>query len=99
MEVYAQVEASGLALDENGYEDMTVWIGYSSDDTDPAVWTNWFEADYNGISGFTSRPEYLGEIGSDISAAGTYYYASRFQLSGGDFVYGGFDGGFLGWRG
>ncbi len=26
MEVYAQVEASGLALDENGYEDMTVWM-------------------------------------------------------------------------
>ncbi|MDY0078056.1 MAG: T9SS type A sorting domain-containing protein, partial [Bacteroidales bacterium] len=94
VEVYAQVEASGVTLDENGYDGLTVWIGYSSDDTDPANWTNWYAADYNGISGFTNRPEYLGEIGNDIAQAGTYYYASRFQLTGGDYVYGGFDGGF-----
>ncbi|MBZ0243102.1 MAG: hypothetical protein K8F24_07805, partial [Bacteroidales bacterium] len=94
LEVYAQVEASGIALDENGYDGLTVWIGYSSDDTDPANWTNWYTTTYNGISGFTNRPEYLGEIGNDIAQAGTYYYASRFQLSGGNYVYGGFDGGF-----
>jgi ABC-type cobalt transport system substrate-binding protein/predicted DNA-binding WGR domain protein len=94
VEVYAQVEAIGVDLNDTGYDGMTVWIGYSDDDTDPAGWTNWFEADYNGISGFTNRPEYLAEIGSDITEAGTYYYASRFQLDGGAFVYGGFDGGF-----
>ncbi|MBU1368701.1 MAG: DUF5018 domain-containing protein, partial [Bacteroidetes bacterium] len=89
VEVYAQVEATGVDLSDTGYEGLTVWIGYSDTDTDPAGWTNWTLADYNGISGFTSRPEYLGEIGSDITAAGTYYYASRFQLDGGTFVYGG----------
>jgi len=94
VEVYAQVEATGVDLSDTGYEGLTVWIGYSDTDTDPAGWTNWTAADYNGISGFTSRPEYLGEIGSDITAAGTYYYASRFQLEDGAFVYGGFDGGF-----
>ncbi|MDD4373044.1 MAG: T9SS type A sorting domain-containing protein [Bacteroidales bacterium] len=94
VEVYAQVEATGVDLNDTGYIGMTVWIGYSDDDTDPANWTNWLEADYNGISGFTSRPEYLAEIGSDITEAGTYYYASRFLLDGGAFIYGGFDGGF-----
>ncbi len=29
-------------------------------------------------------------IGSDITEEGTYYYASRFQLNSGDFVYGGY---------
>jgi hypothetical protein len=94
VEVYAQVEATGVDLNDTGYEDMLVWIGYSDEDSDPSGWTNWTIADYNGISGFTSRPEYLAEIGSDITTAGTYYYASRFQLDGGAFVYGGFDGGF-----
>ncbi|MBE0661476.1 MAG: T9SS type A sorting domain-containing protein [Bacteroidales bacterium] len=95
--VYAQVLAVGVALTENGYDGLTTWIGYSDADTHPNTWTNWYLAPYAGISGFTGRPEYIGHIGSDINTTGTYYYATRYQLDGGDFIYGGFsedDGGF-----
>lgn len=88
--VYAQVLAVGVALTGNGYDGLSTWIGYSNADTHPNTWTNWYLAPYAGISGFTGRPEYLEQIGSDINTTGTYYYATRFQLDGGDFVYGGY---------
>lgn len=88
--VYAQVLAVGVALTGNGYDGLTTWIGYSNADTHPNTWTNWYLASYAGISGFTGRPEYLEQIGSDINTTGIYYYATRFQLDGGDFVYGGY---------
>lgn len=95
VDVYAQVEATGVNLTGSGYEGLVVWIGYSNENTNPATWTNWNSTTYNGISGFTNKPEYLGQLGSGITQGGTYYYASRFQLAGQGFIYGGYsvDGG------
>lgn len=78
--VYGQVLADNVELGDEGYLGLQVWVGYNDSDTDPALWTNWFEADYLGVSGLTDRPEYAVAIGADIAAEGTYYYATRFQL-------------------
>lgn len=86
--VYAQVFADGITTGEGQGENISGWIGYSTGNTDPAGWTNWVPATYNSDEG--NNDEYLANIGSGITEDGTYYYASRFQLNGGDFVYGGY---------
>ncbi|NLF41246.1 MAG: T9SS type A sorting domain-containing protein, partial [Bacteroidales bacterium] len=90
--VYAQVLAENINLDpETGYENMSVWIGISNENTNPATWTEWIPAPYSGIGTTTQRPEYSSSIGSTITEAGTYYYASRFSVNIGDYVYGGYN--------
>ena len=96
IDIYSQVEVDNAVIDpDDGIVGLSVWVGISNENTNPNTWTTWIPAYYAGISGFTSRPEYLIAIGADITEAGTYYYASRFKLNEGDFVYGGFsnDGG------
>ena len=102
LDVFAQVEVSLAEIDENdGVEGLQVWIGYHNENTHPEEWTHWIQAEYNGLGGYSGRPEYLATLGSDIDETGIYYYASRFQLNEEDYVYGGFnaenDGGF--WNG
>jgi hypothetical protein len=96
-DVYAQVYEPGVTEDaDNSSDGITVWIGYSSVDNDPtnsandADWT-WVVASYNVDA--NDNDEYKAEIGSSL-AGGTYYYASRFQLNGGPYKYGGYSGGF-----
>ncbi|MCF6132078.1 T9SS-dependent choice-of-anchor J family protein [Flavobacterium wongokense] len=68
---------------------INAWVGYSTDDTNPNTWTNWFPATWNsGAVG--NNDEYQYALGTGL-LAGTYYYATRFQLNGGAFVYGGID--------
>ncbi len=86
--VYAQVYAAGITDEEGQGAGISGWIGYSLTDTDPATWTNWVAATYNADDG--DNDEYLANIGAQITDEGTYYYASRFQLDDGDFVYGGY---------
>jgi len=86
--VYAQVYADGITSGDGQGANITAWIGYSTTDTDPSGWTNWVAATYNGDDG--DNDEYLANIGTGITTEGTYYYVSRFQLSDGDFVYGGY---------
>lgn len=90
LEVFAQVEISEIPLTDTGYEHLQVWVGYHTANTNPSEWINWIPAIYNGISTITNRPEYSAMIGSDIAAEGTYFYASRFQLPGQSFNYGGY---------
>jgi hypothetical protein len=71
---------------------LQAWIGYSTDNTDPSTWTNWIPAPYFGQS--FSNDEFKADLGSAITSAGTYYYASRFQFGNMPYVYGGFNGGF-----
>lgn len=90
--VYAQAyepsvtEAAGIGTGIQG------WIGYSTANTDPSTagWT-WVAASFNTQVG--NNDELVADIGSAL-APGTYYYASRFQLNGGPFRYGGYNGGF-----
>ncbi|MBG0781458.1 MAG: hypothetical protein H0S84_04245, partial [Bacteroidales bacterium] len=90
--VYAQVYSAGVTDQAGQGAGISAWIGYSTEDTDPSTWTDWIVAAYNDDNG--NNDEYMADLGAEISSAGTYYYASRFQPNGGNFVYGGFDGGF-----
>lgn len=92
-DVYAQVYSNGVTNAVGQGAGIQAWIGYSSENTDPATWTNWISASFLGDAG-SSNDEYTANLGAEISASGIYYYASRFQLDAQSFVYGGFQGGF-----
>jgi hypothetical protein len=91
-DVYAQIYVEGITEQTGQGEAIQAWIGFSTDDTDPATWDNWVPATYN--TDVSNNDEYQANIGAAITEAGTYYYASRFKLDNGDYVYGGFNGGF-----
>ena len=91
--VYAQVYEAGLTDVEPGFSGQAAgieaWIGISpvGSNSNPNTWTTWIPATHNaGAVG--NNDEYQANIGSTL-APGTYYYASRFRLNGGPFVYGG----------
>ncbi len=86
--VYGQLwiaDSTGQSVPLDGLE---AWVGYSLNDNDPATWTNWIAADFNASSG--NNDEYVANLGTEIVAEGTYYYATRFQYLGQDYVYGGY---------
>ncbi|MCF8304998.1 MAG: DUF4623 domain-containing protein [Ignavibacteriales bacterium] len=66
---------------------IEVWVGLSTEDTDPSTWENWVVAVYNQDQG--NNDEYMAELGDGLDA-GTYYYASRWRLDNGPFTYGGY---------
>lgn len=91
--VYGQVYESGLTDVEPGLsgqaEGIQSWTGVNADDTDPATWPSsaWTIATFNPASS-GNNDEYMTNIGSNL-APGTYYYATRFRLNNGAYVYGG----------
>lgn len=91
--VYGQVYEAGLTDVEPGYTGqatgISAWIGVNSTDTDPNTWlsTVWIPATWNSGS-IGNNDEYKLAIGATL-IPGTYYYATRFQLNGGAYVYGG----------
>ncbi|HRE79070.1 MAG TPA: GEVED domain-containing protein, partial [Flavobacterium sp.] len=99
--VYAQVYEGGLTDVEPGISGQAsgieAWIGISpqGQNTNPNTWTTWIPATHNAGQ-VSNNDEYQANIGSTL-APGTYYYASRFRLSGGPFVYGGYE--FNEWNG
>lgn len=85
--VLAQVGEPGLTENAGQGADVLSWIGYSNADTSPDSpgWT-WIPASYSSDAG--PNDEYSLLFGSGL-APGTYYYASRFQIGTGPYVYGG----------
>ena len=94
LDVSAQVTIAGVTGQITPAPGVQAWIGYNSTNTNPNTWTNWVAASFTGPSG--SNDEYKGVIGASLTP-GTYYYASRFQLGAGTFVYGGYNSGY--WNG
>jgi hypothetical protein len=93
--VYGQVYEGGLTDVEPGLTGqaagINAWVGVSATNTNPNTWTNWTASTWNsGFSTTSNNDEYQANIGSNL-APGTYYYATRFQLNGGAYVYGGID--------
>ncbi len=70
------------------------WIGYNTTDTDPSTWTNWVATTYNFGIDPNNNDEFQADLGvAQGLAPGTYYYASRWQLNGGPYTYGGYNAG------
>ena len=84
---------------------LVCWIGYSKTDatigpsvTNPTTradfasldWT-WVLAPFKGDTNGGANDEFEADIGLVIPTIGTYYYASRFELNGGPYRYGGID--------
>ncbi|WP_299368549.1 GEVED domain-containing protein [Winogradskyella sp.] len=96
--IYAQAYEAGLTDQGNATASpgIEAWIGYSDMDTDPsgAGWT-WIAAVPNPGYDFenNNNDEFQVDLGAEITATGTYYYASRFRLNNATFTYGGFDTG------
>ncbi len=89
--VYTQGYEPGVTPGTGAGSGISAWIGYSSSDTDPSGggWT-WVSATFNVEVG--NNDEFKADIGSNL-APGTYYYASRWQLNGGPYKYGGYSSG------
>ena len=91
-EVFGQALIPGITGQAAVAPGLQAWVGYSTSNTNPNTWTNWILATYNGATG--NNDEFSADLGAVIPTAGTYYYATRFQLNVAPFVYGGFSGGF-----
>ena len=92
LDIYAQVYEPGVT--DTPFSQgigIDAWIGYNTTNNNPnsAGWT-WIPANYNNIGG--NNDEYQIDLGAAISTPGTYYYASRFELNGCGYVYGGTGG-------
>lgn len=89
--VYGQVYEAGLtdvAPNIVGQAPgINAWIAVNTTNTNPNTWTTWVPATWNSGS-VGNNDEYQLSIGAALTP-GTYYYATRFQLNGGAFVYGG----------
>ncbi len=88
--VYAQIWIDGITNQPGPGAGIQAWIGINSSNTDPSTWTTWIPAVYNVDVG--NNDEYMAAIGSTLTP-GTYYYASRFNVFGGAYVYGGYSTG------
>ncbi len=85
--VYGQIIKTGLTdITVAQNSSIQAWVGYSTTNTNPATWTSWIPATFNQNVG--NRDEYKAIIGPTL-AQGTYYYATRFKISGGYYYYGG----------
>ena len=97
--VYGQVYEAGLTNVEPGYTGqaagITAWVGVSPEgsNTNPNTWTeaDWTPATWNSLATISNNDEYQATIGATL-APGIYYYATRFRLNAGGYVYGGIDG-------
>jgi hypothetical protein len=88
--VYGQVWIDGVTLTPGATTGLQAWLGYSTEDSNPDTWTNWISADFSNQNG--ENDEYLANFGAALSAAGTYYYAYRYQYNSAPYVYGGTGG-------
>lgn len=95
--VYGRVYEGGLTDTTSGQAPgIQAWVGYSTTDSNPNTFTNWIPATFNVETDGNNNDEYQANIGAGL-VPGTYYYATRFQLNGGAYVYGGTNFGF--WNG
>jgi hypothetical protein len=91
--VYGQVYEPGVTEAAGQGTGIQAWVGVSDMNSNPNAWaeTSWIPATYNAGAAAGNNDEYMTEIGTGL-VAGTYYYATRFRLNAGAYVYGGTDG-------
>ncbi len=85
--IYAKVYQPGVTDSTGQGTGIEAWIGWHNANTDPSTWTNWVAATY--VEDSSGYDKYVANIGSNLTI-GTYYYASRFKITGGSNQYGGY---------
>jgi len=72
---------------------LEAWVGIHTADTDPSGWTTWVATTFNSQAG--DNDEFTADIAAGLTP-GTYYYAFRYRFGQtyGEYLYGGFNGGF-----
>ncbi|MBC8882694.1 T9SS type A sorting domain-containing protein [Flavobacterium piscinae] len=96
--VYGQIYVAGLTDVEPNIvgqaPGIQAWVGVSpiGENTNPNTWTTWIPATWND-GHVSNNDEYQANIGTGL-VPGTYYYATRYRLNDGPYVYGGTNNGF-----
>ncbi|WP_170108532.1 fibronectin type III domain-containing protein [Flavobacterium kingsejongi] len=92
VDVHAQAYEAGVTDPAGQAPGLVSWIGYSTTNTDPSTWP---ETAFTTAT-FTANVGNNDDFKVTLSnlPAGTYYFASRFQLNGGPFRYGASNNGF-----
>jgi hypothetical protein len=88
--IYARCYEAGMTDPAGADDRISVWIGYNTENVNPNTWNNWILATFNNQ--FGSSDEYMISLGNTLPA-GIYYYASRIQIDGGNYRYGGYNAG------
>lgn len=89
--VYGQVYEPGVTEPAGQGAGILAWVGVSTSNTNPDTWSTWTEMEYNPDATSTgNNDEYMGSLGAGLEP-GTYYYATRYRLNEGGYVYGGID--------
>jgi len=93
--IYGQVYEPGITDGPGQGGGITVEYGYSTTNSDPSTWTNWYTATYNTDANGNSNDEYNGIISQALYALSpaTYYYTFRYKSAGCDWQYGGYNSG------
>ena len=100
---YGQVYEAGITSDSGKAPEIEAWFGLNTENTDPATWpeASWKPGTYNVDVG--NNDEYMAQINLLEFAASIgnlqdppeeFYYSVRYRLNGGEYFYGGFQGGF-----
>lgn len=85
--VYGRVFGLGITDTTGVAQNLEAWIGYNTNNTNPATWTNWTPMNY--FQDINNHDEFRLNFGNTLTT-GTYYYATRYQYNGGNYIYGGF---------
>ena len=87
--VYGQVYEPTITEAAGQGAGVTAELGYSTTNTNPNTWSNWSSATFNTQSG--NNDEFVANLGSGLTP-GTYYYAYRYKIGSGAYIYGGTGG-------
>jgi subtilisin-like proprotein convertase family protein len=87
--IYGQIAKVGLTDETSGQAPaVKAWVGYSTTNTNPSTWTNWIPATFH--QEVADKDEYKANFGATLPDA-IYYVCMRFQITGGNYYYGGID--------
>lgn len=87
--VYGQVYEPTITEAAGQGAGVTAELGYSTTNTNPNTWSNWSSATFNTQVG--NNDEFVANLGSGLTP-GTYYYAYRYKINTGAYLYAGTGG-------
>jgi hypothetical protein len=86
-DIFARVFIDGVTPNPGAAENLEVWIGINSENTNPASWHNWTAATFTQQQG--NNDEFKITTGAALDM-GPYYIAARFRYLNGPYRYGGY---------